>query len=152
MLENTELKLKNYLNYKKDHLKKHCVKIDDVYIDKSIANFIILLNEIGLTTYASCSGFRFEHEKEMHLSDRGYIGFIYNKESKPILSKIEEICLEERFDITKRYNPFLDTICMDIYTKSSYHLIEDEMHLIDIKIKEQWCALENRIKKEILNQ
>lgn len=150
MFKNTNTKLKNYLNYKKDHLKTHCVKVDEVYLDKSISNFIIFLNEIGLKTYASCSGFRYEHKKEMHLAERGYIGFIYDSKSKPLLNKIEEICLEERFDITKRYNPVLNLICMDIYTRRIYNLKTEEIELIDADIKMQWYNLEKRIKSEIL--
>lgn len=149
MFKNTNTKLKNYLNYKKDHLKTHCIKVDDVYLDKSISNFIIYLNKIGLKTYASCSGFRYEHEKEMNLAERGYIGFIYDSKSKPLLNKIEEICLEEGFDISKRYNPVLDIICMDIYTRRIYHLKPEDVELIDDNIKMQWHNLEKRIKNEI---
>lgn len=151
MIKNSQTKLKNYLNYKKDHLKEHCIKIDDVYIDKSISNFVIFLNEIGIKTYASCSGLRYEHKKEMHPSERGYIGFIYDSDSKYILNKIEDICLEIKIDISKRYNPCLKLICMDIYTNNEYHLKAEEKHLIDSKIKEQWHILEERIKNEIID-
>lgn len=149
MLESTKIKLRNYLNYRKDHLKEHCISVGEVYLDKSISNLIIYLNEKGLKTYTSCSGYRYEHKKEMSLGDKGYIGFVYDKISKPILNKIEDICLEEKFEITKRYNPILDIVCMDIFTESAFFLKEENHHLIDTRISEQWSNLGTRLYNEV---
>lgn len=150
MIENTNSKLKNYLNYKNDYLKKHCIKINDVYIDKSISDFIVFLNKIGLKTYASCSGLRYEHEKEIPLNIGGYIGFIYDEKTKYTLNQIEDICLEEGFDISKRYNPRLDLNCMDVHTRRIYNLKPEETKLIDTDIETKWNRLETRIKNEIV--
>lgn len=58
-------------------------------IDRSIADFVEALNDVGMETLSSCSGLQKEHPAEFELSG-GYIAFLDNDNR----SRIEQVCRE----------------------------------------------------------
>lgn len=63
---------------------------DKIKIDKSIANFIMALNEKSICTIASCSGLSEEHQNAKFPPNTGYLSVCKTEHNKHVLQFLTE--------------------------------------------------------------